>query len=50
MGDNATFDKDGLNERFTYSGRVVGPDGATITFEIGGKTYDCLEFTTKRAL
>ena len=50
MGDNATFDYDGLNERFTYSGRVVGPDGQSLTFDIDGKTYDCIEFTTKRAI
>lgn len=50
MGDNATFDKDGLNERFTYTGRVVAPDGQQLTFDIDGKTYDCFEFTTKRVL
>lgn len=48
MGDNATFDKDELNEQFTYTGQVKNEDGETITFEIEGKTYDCIEFTTKK--
>ena len=49
-GDNATFDKDDLNERFTYQGRVKNAAGEQISFSIDGKVFDCLEFTTKRAL
>lgn len=49
-GDNATFDKTDLNERFTYVGQVLGPLGEVITFVIDGVTYDCFEFTTKRIL
>lgn len=49
-GDNATFDHDGLNEKFTYVGHIRKPDGEILSFEIDGKTFDCLEFTTKRAL
>lgn len=49
-GDNATFDKTGLNERFTYVGHVKGPDGEIVKFTIDEKEYDCVEFTTKRAL
>lgn len=47
-GDNATFDKEDLNEQFTYLGQVKNSDGETISFEIEGKTYDCIEFTTKK--
>lgn len=47
-GDNATFDKDELNEQFTYTGQVKNSEGETISFEIEGKTYDCIEFTTKK--
>jgi len=47
-GDNATFEKQGLNERFTYVGSVKNSIGETITFTIDGKTYDCVEFTTQR--
>jgi hypothetical protein len=49
-GDNFTFANDGLNERFTYVGQIRNPDGSTVTFEKDGKTYDCLEFTTKREI
>lgn len=48
-GDNFTFDKAGLNERFTYAGRIKGPDGVVVSFTIDSVVYDCLEFTTKRA-
>src|SRR6186997_1545089 len=47
-GDNATFDKDELNEQFTYTGQVKNSDGETVSFEIEGVTYDCIEFTTKK--
>lgn len=49
LGDNATFDKNKLNERFTYVGTVKDAIGQTVSFTIDGKTYDCVEFTTKRA-
>ncbi len=48
-GDNFTFDKRGLNEQFTYVGRIKGPDGVVVSFTIDEVVYDCLEFTTKRA-
>lgn len=47
-GDNFTFDKDELNEQFTYVGQIKKPDGTFLSFEIDGKTYDCIEFTTKK--
>jgi hypothetical protein len=47
-GDNATFDKADLNERFTYVGHVENAAGDHLTFDIDGKTYDAVEFTTKR--
>ena len=47
-GDNATFDKTGLNERFTYVGHVEDAGGEKLTFTIDDKVYDCVEFTTKR--
>ncbi len=49
-GDNFSFPNDNLNERFTYVGYIKAPDGSTVTFEKGGKTYDCIEFTTKREI
>lgn len=49
-GDNATFSTEGLNERFTYVGRIIDPNGQTLTFVNDGVTYDCIEFTTKRAI
>lgn len=49
-GDNATFSKTDLNERFTYVGSVKDPSGQTLTFTIDGVEYDCVEFTTKRAV
>lgn len=49
-GDNFTFPSDQLNERFTYVGQIKAPDGSTVTFEKDDKTYDCLEFTTKREI
>lgn len=48
-GDNATFDKGPLNERFTYQGRVLNASGAVIKFTIAEVEYDCIEFTTQRA-
>lgn len=50
MGDMATFDKTELNEQFTYQGQVKDPDGNAVSFEIEGKTYDCIEFTTKKKI
>lgn len=50
IGDTMLFDKDQLNEAFTYIGRAVDPTGAAISFTIGGQTYDCFEFTTKRRI
>lgn len=49
-GDSPTFDKDGLNEAFTYVGRVLGPDGQPVSFTVDAVEYDCLQFTTKRCL
>lgn len=49
-GDNATFDTTGLNERFTYQGQVKDSTGQTLTFVVDAITYDCIEFTTKRAI
>lgn len=49
-GDNATFSKEYLNEKFTYVGRVLDPTGATVSFDVDGTTFDCFEFTTKRAV
>lgn len=49
-GDNFTFDTEGLNERFTYQGQVKGPDGVPVSLEIEGVAYDCIQFTTKRAI
>lgn len=50
MGDNATFDKVDLNEKYTYVGQIIQETGEPLTFEKDGKTYDCFEFTTKRAV
>jgi hypothetical protein len=44
------FSKSDLNEAFTYVGHVKGPDGAIVTFDIDGVTFDCVEFTTRRNL
>lgn len=44
------FSKAELNEQFTYVGHVKDATGAVVSFEIEGKTYDCVEFTTKRNL
>lgn len=48
-GDTATFEKGELNERFTYVGHVLAPDGTVVKFTIAEVEYDCFEFTTKRA-
>ncbi len=52
MGNNATFEKGELNEEFTYVGHVKAPDGSIVTFTVGSNptVYDCIEFTTKRAI
>lgn len=50
VGPTMLFDKDQLNESFTYVGKLVDPDGSAMSFTIGGQTYDCLEFTTKRRI
>jgi hypothetical protein len=49
-GNNATFSKRNLNERFTYVGHVLNASGEKVTFTIDGQVYDCIEFTTKRAI
>lgn len=49
-GDNFTFDIENLNERFTYVGNIKNPDGTPLKFTVEGVEYDCLEFTTKKAL
>jgi hypothetical protein len=49
-GDNFTFDMTDLNERFTYVGHLKGPDGVPITFTVDSVVYDCIEFTTKKAV
>lgn len=49
-GSNATFDKDNLNERFTYVGHVKDQSGEILSFTIDEVEYNCIEFTTKRAL
>jgi hypothetical protein len=49
-GDNATFAKTGLNEVFTYVGHVEDASGQEVEFEVDGKTYNCFEFTTTRAI
>src|SRR3972149_2998453 len=49
-GDNFTFDAADLTERFTYVGHIKGPDGTPIKFTIDTVEYDCIEFTTKKAL
>jgi len=47
-GDSATFDKDDLNENFTYTGQVKDADGEVLSFDVDGVVYDCFEFTTKK--
>lgn len=49
-GDTATFSKRDLNERFTYVGHVLDSAGQKVTFTIDTVEYDCIEFTTKRAI
>ncbi len=39
-----------LNERFTFTGQVRGPDDQVVPFTIDTVEYDCVAFTTKRAL
>lgn len=47
-GDFATFDKDDLNEQYTYQGQVKDDGGNVISFTVDGVEYDCFEFTTKK--
>lgn len=46
--DNATFDKEGLNEAYTYTARLRDSAGAIVPFTVETVEYDCVEFTTKR--
>jgi hypothetical protein len=39
-----------LNERFTFVGQVRDPGDQVVTFEIDNVEYNCITFTTKRAL
>lgn len=50
VGSEMLFDKDQLNERFTYIGRVLDIAGNPMPFEIDGEDYDCFEFSTKRKI
>lgn len=47
-GDPLTFESTFLNENFTYSGKVFGPDALPMEFTIGGTVYDCIAFNTKQ--
>lgn len=49
-GDNVTFATEDLNERFTYIGQVLDPDGTVMRFTVNDVEYDCFEFTTKSTL
>ena len=49
IGDALTFELGELNERYTYVGRVLGPDGEAMALEQDGVIYDCIEFTTTTA-
>lgn len=49
-GDNATFDKADLNEQYTYVGQVKDASGQVVPFTLNTVSYDCIEFTTKRAI
>jgi hypothetical protein len=46
--NTATFSKDLLNEKYTYTGRVVDAAGAVVNFTVDTVEYDCFEFTTIR--
>lgn len=49
-GQPLAFDKEDLNERFTYVGRVLDAADAVVTFTVEDVEYDCIEFTTKRCI
>ncbi len=36
-----------LNERFTYTGKVINASGAVVSLIFGGTSYDCFQFDTK---
>lgn len=36
----------GLNERYTFTGKVINASGDVVPLTVGEETYDCFEFTT----
>jgi hypothetical protein len=49
-GEELLFPAHELNENYTFTGKIVGPDGQVVTFEEGEEpnviTYDCISFKT----
>lgn len=49
INDELNFPPDGLNENFTFTGKILDPDGDLVSLDdgSGGNVYDCLSFKTK---
>lgn len=40
------FSSKGLNEKYKYRGKLIGPDGTALTITIGEEVFDCIAFQT----
>lgn len=49
-GEELVFPAHELNENYTFTGKIIGPDGQVVTFQEGEEpnvvTYDCISFKT----
>lgn len=45
-GDPMDFSSTNLNEKYKYTGKILGPTGTLVTITIGEEVYDCLSFQT----
>lgn len=47
VGDDIKFNLSNLNEYYTYSLTLLGPNGDIFLVEVNGEEYDCFEFKTQ---
>lgn len=40
------FSSKGLNEKYKYKGKLIGPDGEPLSIPVGEDTFDCISFQT----
>lgn len=47
--EELNFSPEGLNENFTFTGKILDPDGDLVSLDdgSGGSIFDCLSFKTK---